>query len=179
MYLAWYRTGQIWEQVPDKFRTSSGQVLDKFGQVLFWNLSVNMTGLFNFMRRNSCVFILVQNRTNLGASSRQVPDKFRTSSGQALFTNLSASCPKIKLSASCPRLHKNSWVLYWTSSSCPMNKLVSKLSGVVHRWTTTSVKMHWHMIRHWQFELHFFLIPHQIKNVCALHPVITCRVRPN
>jgi hypothetical protein len=77
MYL-WYKTGQICEQAPDKFPTSSGQVLDKF--------------------------------------------RFKT-------------CPRVvqksNLSASCPRLHRNFWILYWKSSSCPKTELlVRELSAV-------------------------------------------------
>ncbi len=43
----------------------------------------------------------------------QAPEKFRTSSGQVLFSNLSGVVQKSNLSASCPPLHRISWVLYF------------------------------------------------------------------
>ncbi len=81
---SWYRTGLIWEQVPDKLWTSFGKVLYKFCfETCIW------TGLDRFF---SCVDILVyvsqyktgqiiweQAPNKFQTSSGQVPDKFRTS----------------------------------------------------------------------------------------------------
>ncbi len=166
-------------QVLDKFRTSFGQVWTSF--VL--KLVRERDWIVSFYAQTFLCIYLGTNQTNLGASSGQVPDKFWTSSGQVSDKFHLQTCLRVvrksNLSASCLHPHRNSWVLYWTSLSCPKNKLVRKLSGVVHHRTTTSVKVHWHMIRHLQLELHFFLIPCQIKNICASYPVIIGRACPN
>jgi hypothetical protein len=124
------------------------------------NSEVNLYYLFADIR---CVCSLVQNPTNLGASSVQVPYKFWTSSDKFHFetvrerewivsflsmdillcmylgTKLDKFWSKLRTSsvqvpykfrtsfvfklASCPHLHRNSWDLHWTNSSCPKNKL--------------------------------------------------------
>ncbi len=72
------------DQVPDKFQTNYGQVSFLFfGQVLdkfrFETCIWAWLDYFFLKRKYSCACILVQNWTNLGASSGQVLDKFRIS----------------------------------------------------------------------------------------------------
>ncbi len=70
----------------------------------------------------------------------QAPNKFHTSSRQVPDKFCFQTCPRVvqksNLSTSCPHLHRNLWVLYWTSSSCPKTKLVRELSGVFRHLTT-------------------------------------------
>jgi hypothetical protein len=80
-------------QVPDKFWTSFGQVRTSF--VL--KLVRERDWIVFFMHGYSCVCILVQILTNLGASSGQVPDKFQTSSGQVFFKLVHQLSKNIKL----------------------------------------------------------------------------------
>ncbi len=92
-----------------------------------------MTGSFLFMRGYSCVCILVQNQTNLRASSRQVWDKFRTGFVFKLVRELSKNqtCPRvvrfyIRICGFCTGQVK---VVLKTnlSASCPELSIVGKL----------------------------------------------------
>jgi hypothetical protein len=101
VYVAWYRTCQIWLQVSCKFLASFLQVsckflasflqvsckfLASFLQVsckflasFILNLYLNETGSFLCMRGYSCVCSLVQNLTSFFASFLQVSCKFLAS----------------------------------------------------------------------------------------------------
>ncbi len=71
--------GASFGQVLDKFRTSFGQFWISF--VL--KLVLEREWIVSFLSTDILVYVsLVKKWTNLGASSRQVPDKFQTSSRQ-------------------------------------------------------------------------------------------------
>ncbi len=135
VYVAWYRTGQIWEQVLDKFWTSFRQVLDKFCfETCIW-IWLNC---FFYAWIFLCMYL--GTKPDKFGNWEQAPDKFQTSSGQVwtsfvfkLDSELSENqtCPRVvrfyvqicgfctgcfqfvqksKLSASCPPPDN-----YWTS----------------------------------------------------------------
>ncbi len=97
MYVAWFRTGQIWEQVPDNFQTNFGQVPDKFCLKLVserdWIISF-------YARIFLCMYLGTKPDKfgrKLRSSSGQVPDKFRTSFDFKLVHELSKNqtCPQV------------------------------------------------------------------------------------
>ncbi len=118
--------------VPDKFRSSFGVLTSfvlKFVREEKWIVS--------FLSTDILVYVALYRTRKIW---EQAPDTFWTSYGQVPDKFCFQTCLRVvrrsNLSASYPRLHRNSWVLYWTSSSCPKTKLVRKFSGVVRRRTT-------------------------------------------